>query len=85
MLKHRYKLFPIEDLAADKGLHVSRFPTPVVIVTGAAGSIGVATVRHFHRAGATVIATDVTSAPLDSLSASLGERGLPVCAAVRPP
>ncbi len=58
----------------------SDFLNHVVIVTGASGSIGAATVRQFHRAGATVIATDVTPGPLQSLAGSLGERCVPVCA-----
>ncbi|MGY2894784.1 SDR family NAD(P)-dependent oxidoreductase [Deinococcus sp. UYEF24] len=58
----------------------SEFLNQVVIVTGAGGSIGAATVQSFHTAGATVIATDCLQPALDALTQTLSERLIPVCA-----
>lgn len=56
------------------------FQDRVIIVTGATGSIGAATVHHFLAAGATVVATDRHPAALNELAGSLGERCITVAA-----
>ncbi|OLV16700.1 SDR family NAD(P)-dependent oxidoreductase [Deinococcus marmoris] len=62
---------------------VQPFQNQVVVVTGACGSIGSATVRHFHAAGAVVIASDHLVEPLRALAAELGPRCIPVLADLR--
>ena len=61
------------------------FHDHVVVVTGACGSIGMATVHHFHSAGATVVATDCLAGPLNALALDLGPRCLPVHADLMEP
>jgi len=48
-----------------------------VLVTGASGAIGAATVRHLVRAGADVIASGRSIEALDALAAETGCRVLP--------
>lgn len=43
----------------------------VALVTGAAGGIGQAVVRHFHENGAQIVAVDANGAGLDALAAQL--------------
>ncbi len=50
------------------------FSGKVAIVTGASGAIGTAIARHFHRAGAHVIAAGRRESALAALAAELGER-----------
>ncbi|SMG55463.1 SDR family NAD(P)-dependent oxidoreductase [Paraburkholderia susongensis] len=50
------------------------FGGKVVVVTGASGAIGMAIARHFHRAGAHVIAAGRRADALETLAAQLGER-----------
>ena len=52
-----------------------RFISKVVIVTGAASGIGRATVQRFVEQGATVVATDIDEAGLQTLAAELEQDG----------
>ena len=52
-----------------------RFEGRVVVVTGAAGGIGRATVERFIRDGARVVATDLKDAPIDETAASVEKIG----------
>jgi 3(or 17)beta-hydroxysteroid dehydrogenase len=51
---------------------MSRVQDKVVLVTGASGGIGAATVRTLHREGAHVVAADVTAAAGEKLATELG-------------
>jgi len=53
------------------------FKEYVIVVTGAASGIGLATSRLFHEAGATVIGVDVDKKSLDAVTGDLGERFVP--------
>ena len=48
-----------------------RFEGRVVVVTGAAGGIGRATVERFIRDGARVVATDLKDAPIEETAAAV--------------
>jgi len=48
-----------------------RFEDKVVVVTGAAGGIGRATVERFVRDGARVVATDLKDAPIEETAAAV--------------
>jgi len=52
-----------------------RFENKVVVVTGAAGGIGRATVERFVRDGARVVATDLKDAPIEETAASVEKIG----------
>jgi NAD(P)-dependent dehydrogenase (short-subunit alcohol dehydrogenase family) len=52
---------------------MDRLLDKTALVTGAAGSIGAATVRRFLEEGARVVATDVDAAALEELTAELGD------------
>lgn len=52
-----------------------RFEGRVVVVTGAAGGIGRATVERFIRDGARVVATDLKDAPIEETAAAVEEIG----------
>jgi 3alpha(or 20beta)-hydroxysteroid dehydrogenase len=52
-----------------------RFEGRVVVVTGAAGGIGRATVERFVRDGARVVATDLKDAPIEETVASVEKLG----------
>ncbi len=52
-----------------------RFEGKVVVVTGAAGGIGRATVERFARDGARVVATDLKDAPIDETAAVVEAAG----------
>lgn len=56
---------------------MNSFNGRTILVTGAAGGIGGATVRHLVAAGADVIASDHPSADLASITGSTGARPLP--------
>lgn len=56
---------------------MSEFGKGPVLVTGASGGIGAATVRHLIKAGAQVIASGQDMAKLDQLAADTGCRTLP--------
>lgn len=47
-------------------------PDKVILITGASGGIGAACARAFHAAGARLVLTDVTLAPVAALAADLG-------------
>jgi 3(or 17)beta-hydroxysteroid dehydrogenase len=51
---------------------MSRVHDKVVLVTGASGGIGAATLRALHREGARVVAADVAIAAGEKLAAALG-------------
>lgn len=53
----------------------NRFEGRVVVVTGAAGGIGRATVERFIRDGARVVATDLKDAPIEETAASVEKLG----------
>jgi NAD(P)-dependent dehydrogenase (short-subunit alcohol dehydrogenase family) len=55
-----------------EGPYVQRLQDRVVIVTGAAGTIGSAVARRCGREGALVVATDVHEEPLASIGAEIG-------------
>jgi 3alpha(or 20beta)-hydroxysteroid dehydrogenase len=52
-----------------------RFEGQVVIVTGAAGGIGRATVERFAREGARVVATDLKDAPIEETATAAEQAG----------
>ena len=52
-----------------------RFEDKVVVVTGAAGGIGRATVERFIRDGARVVATDLKDAPVEETAAAVEKIG----------
>ncbi len=52
-----------------------RFEGRVVVVTGAAGGIGRATVERFARDGARVVATDLKDAPIEETAAAIEKIG----------
>lgn len=52
-----------------------RFEGRVVVVTGAAGGIGRATVERFARDGARVVATDLKDAPIEETAAAVEKIG----------
>ena len=52
-----------------------QFEGKVVIVTGAAGGIGRATVERFVREGARVVATDLKDAPIEETAAAVEQAG----------
>ena len=56
---------------------MSEFAKGPILVTGASGGIGGATVRHLIKAGAEVIASGQNSEKLDALAAETGCRTLP--------
>jgi NAD(P)-dependent dehydrogenase (short-subunit alcohol dehydrogenase family) len=61
---------------------MDRLRDKTALVTGAAGSIGAATVRRFVEEGARVVATDVDEAALEALARELGDGVAPVVADV---
>ncbi len=54
---------------------MGRLDGKVALVTGGAGSIGLATARRFIADGASVVIADRNEAQLDELAAALSERG----------
>ena len=64
--------------AARQGENVVEFEDRIVLVTGAAGSIGQGLARRFCRQGAKVFITDLGQAKLDEICGELGDgcRGL---------
>ena len=60
-----------------------RFDDKVVIVTGAAGGIGLATARRFGREGARVVLADHDAAKADAAAAALRADGAPDALAIR--
>ncbi|WP_019927224.1 SDR family oxidoreductase [Nocardia sp. BMG111209] len=52
------------------------FEGEVVLVTGGAGGLGAATVRHLHAAGAGVVIADLADDKASALAAELGERAI---------
>jgi NAD(P)-dependent dehydrogenase (short-subunit alcohol dehydrogenase family) len=61
---------------------MNRFDGKVVMVTGAASGIGLASATEFAKEGGTVVATDVNAAALEAAAAGLKAEGLSVEAAV---
>jgi NAD(P)-dependent dehydrogenase (short-subunit alcohol dehydrogenase family) len=61
---------------------MDRLRHKTALVTGAAGSIGAATVRRFVEEGARVVATDVDEVALQALARELGDGVAPVVADV---
>jgi NAD(P)-dependent dehydrogenase (short-subunit alcohol dehydrogenase family) len=53
--------------------YVDRLEHKTALVTGAAGSIGAATVRRFVQEGARVVVADLNAEGLDALAAELGD------------
>ena len=60
-----------------------RFDDKVVLVTGAAGGIGLATARRFGREGARVVLADHDAAKADAAAAALPADGAPDALAIR--
>ncbi len=60
-----------------------RFQGKIVLVTGAAGTIGAAVAKAFRSAGAEVVLTDVDRSRVEAAARSLGGRGI-ACDVTRP-
>ena len=57
---------------------MQRFDGKVILVTGAASGIGLASAAQFAREGGTVIATDINSEGLEQAIAALRDEGLAI-------